>query len=489
MIYNYMKTKIINLLKNGENKINLLSSDLYNVSLIKTFNLLKILIILFLIILIIKLNKTILFYNININESYYNIQKTLNLTFNNNLLNKIRIGIYAYCLKNGGRARITSILINYLNKIKIFRLFLYTKEKREDNEYKLPNHIKRKVVKNDIIDTIIKYKIEVLIYQLSDNDEINELNKLNKTKVIYYLHSSLFYWIYRDFSNFKALYQAYTNSKYVVSLIPLENDYIFKKWGINSILMNNFITYEYDSIEPSDLSSKIIIMIGRANDKLKRFEIGIKSMEFIIKEVPDCEMKIISELKYIDYLQEYVNNELKLESYIKFVGFTLTPEIYFKNSSLHIFPTISEAFPMVLCETKIYGIPNILVGLDYISIAKGGTIIIYDDEPQSIANEAIKILKNNKYRKKLGEEARNSMKIYNNDLLFIKWIKLILCVFNGDSFYQNLREQDSKISKVDALNMIKNQIKLLNIRKKNCKNMTINQLENFTLLKEIECNE
>ena len=144
---------------------------------------------------------------------------------------------------------------------------------------------------------------------------------------------------------------------------------------------------------------------------------------------------------------------------------------------------------MVLCETKIYGIPTILVGLDYISIAKGGTIIIYDDEPQSIANEAIKILKNNKYRKKLGEEARNSMKIYNNDLLFIKWIKLILCVFNGDSFYQNLREQDSKISKVDALNMIKNQIKLLNIRKKNCKNMTINQLENFTLLKEIECNE
>ena len=80
---------------------------------------------------------------------------------------------------------------------------------------------------------------------------------------------------------------------------------------------------------------------------------------------------------------------------------------------------------MVLCETKIYGIPNILVGLDYISIAKGGTIIIYDDEPQSIANEAIKILKNNKYRKKLGEEARNSMKIYNNDLLFIKWITVI----------------------------------------------------------------
>lgn len=483
-----MKIKIINLLKNKINEINLFSPYIYNDYLIKKFTS-KIFIILFLIILIIKLNKTFLLYNININESYYNIQKSLNLNFNNNLFNKIRIGIYAYCIKNGGRARITSILINYLNKIKLFKIFLYTKEPKEKNEYKLPNNIKRRVVTNNIINIIKKYKIEVFIYQLSDYDEINELNNQNETKVIYYLHSSFFYWIYRDYSNFKALYKSYTNSKYVISLIPLENDYIFQKWGINSILMNNFITYEYDSIEPSDLSSKIILMIGRANDKYKRFELGIKSMEFIIKEVPDCQMKIISELKYIDYLQEYVNNELKLDKYIKFVGFTLTPEIYFKNSSLHIFPTISEAFPMVLCETKIYGIPNILVGIDYIQIAKGGTIIIYDDEPQSISNEAIKILKNNKYRRKLGKEARNSMKKFNNDILFIKWIKLILSVFNGESFYQNLRKQDLKLSKINALNMIKNQVKLLNIRKKNCSIITVNDIENFTFLEEIDCNE
>lgn len=483
-----MKIKIINLLKNKINEINLFSPYIYNDYLIKRFSL-KIFIILFLIILIIKLNKTFLLHNRNINESYYNIQKSLNLTFNNNLFNKIIIGIYTYCIKNGGRARITSILIDYLNKIKLFKIFLFTKEHKEHNEYKLPNNIKRKVVTNNIIDIIKKYKIEVLIYQLSNYDEINELNNLNKTKVIYYLHSSFFYWIYRDYFNFKALYKSYTNSKYVISLIPLENDFIFQKWGINSILMNNFITYEYDSIEPSDLSSKIILMIGRANDKHKRFELGIKSMEFIIKEVPDCQMKIISELKYIDYLQEYVIKELKLDKYIKFVGFTLTPEIYFKNSSLHIFPTISEAFPMVLCETKIYGIPNILVGIDYISIAKGGTIIIYDDEPQSISNEAIKILKNKKYRRKLGEEARNSMKKFNNEILFIKWIKLILSVFNGESFYQNLREQDSKLSKIEALNMIKSQLKLLNIRKKNCSIITVNDIENFTFLEEIDCNE
>ena len=89
----------------------------------------------------------------------------------------------------------------------------------------------------------------------------------------------------------------------------------------------------------------------------------------------------------------------------------------------------------------------------------------------------------------MGKEARNSMKKFNNDILFIKWIKLILSVFNGESFYQNLIKQDLKLSKIDALNMIKNQLKLLNIRKKNCSIITVNDIENFTFLEEIDCNE
>lgn len=57
----------------------------------------------------------------------------------------------------------------------------------------------------------------------------------------------------------------------MVSIVPFENDYIFKKWGINSILMNNFITYDYKNIISSNLSSKTILMIGRADAKKKDF--------------------------------------------------------------------------------------------------------------------------------------------------------------------------------------------------------------------------
>jgi glycosyltransferase involved in cell wall biosynthesis len=237
------------------------------------------------------------------------------------------------------------------------------------------------------------------------------------------------------------LYGIYKNAKYVISLIPFENDFLFKKWGINSILMNNFVTYQYDDITPSDLTTKNIIMIGRANDRMKRFDLGLKAMKYIVEKVPESQMLIISNFNGCGYLINLVNS-LKLENNVKFVGYSLNPEMYFQNSSLHIFPTIIECFPMVLSETKIYGIPNIITGIDYVSAAKGGVINVNNDDPKAIANESIKILKDFDYRKKLGKIARESMKKFKNKITAKKWIDLILAVYNGEYYYNKLKEED-----------------------------------------------
>ena len=210
-------------------------------------------------------------------------------------------------------------------------------------------------------------------------------------------------------------------------------------------------------------------MIGRGNDKLKRFELGIKAMKYIIKEVPNCEMKVISQ--NIDDLKDLVKN-LTLENNVDFVGYIPHPEIYFKNASLHIFPTVSESFGYVLSETKIYGIPNIMLGLDYVSISKGGTIIVYDESGKTIGKEAIKILNNKTYKKELGKEARKSMKVFDNKLLFKRWIKLILSIYNGEKYYHLIREKDKKISSNDSFNILQNQIHLLKIRMEKYNNIT-----------------
>ena len=248
--------------------------------------------------------------------------------------------------------------------------------------------------------------------------------------------------------------------------------------------MNNFVSFDYNFIIPSNLLSKNILMVGRGADKYKRFYLGIQSMEYIIEEMYETNMKIISEIEYIFPLLILVNN-LNLEKKIQFIGFTLTPEIYFKNASLHFFPTLSESFGLVLSETKIYGIPNILVGLDYVSIAKGGTFIIYDDSPESMAKEAIIILKNIIYRKKLGREARQSMEQFQNNNLAKKWINLILSIDINETYYDLLRKKDEVISNNKLIVILKRQIQMLKIRNNYFENITINNIGNFSHLEQI----
>ena len=402
---------------------------------------------------------------------------------------KLRVGFYTYSLKGGGTERVTSIFVNYLSIESEYDIFLFSQKYKEKNEFVIPNSIKRiAIIGNELSSRkklkkqIMIKKIDVFIYQFPNGKDIKMLNKLQNVKIIIYSHFCFLTWIYcYDNHNFKELYDSYRESKYIVSLVPFENDYIFKKWGINSIFMNNLITYDYDKINPSNLSSKTILMIGRATDKFKRFDLGIKSMKYIIKEVPECEMKIISNLDNISEFKEIVK-KLDLENKVKFIGYTSKPEIYFVNASLHIFPTISESFGLVLSETKIFGIPNILTGLDFVTLSEGGTVIIYDDNPETIGKEAIKILIDNNYRKKLGNEARESMKKFNNKLTIKKWIKLINSVYKGDEYYINLTKNEHIILDKDAINILKNQTKLLQKREPFFKNITTQLLLNYTYL-------
>ena len=225
-------------------------------------------------------------------------------------------------------------------------------------------------------------------------------------------------------------------------------------------------------------------MIGRGNEKTKRFDLGIKAMKHIVSEVSQSEMKIISSLNNIGNLLK-LTKVLNLENSIKFVGYCSNPEIYFKNASLHLFPTLVESFGNVLTETKIHGIPNVLVGLDYVACSTGGTVIIYDDSPLSLANAVIKILKNKRYRKKLGRDARHSMKRFRNHLILKRWVKIILAIYKGKENYQKLRDEDNKLSEKDSIKLIHNQLNLLQRRKPKFNNISLNDILNFSFMENL----
>ena len=204
-------------------------------------------------------------------------------------------------------------------------------------------------------------------------------------------------------------------------------------------------------------------------------------METIIKEIPECQMIIVSE---VDGNLKNLVKKLNLENNTIFTGYQENIEKYLKNSSLHILASENESYSMVLTEVKIFGIPSIICGLDFLTLAKGGTIIVYDDNPDTIAKEAIKILKDDKYRKRLGKEARNSMKIRKNELIAKRWVKIFLSAYKGDekSYRKLLLSNDyDKVSENKAKEILNNQLHLLQKRRTRFRNATLEQLINYSL--------
>ena len=146
-----------------------------------------------------------------------------------------------------------------MNKINIFNIILFTRTNIEKEEYFIPKNIKRFTIKNHLFKIINKNKINILIYELDDIKEIIKLNNYRNLNVIFYQHSSSFDWLYKNYTKFKLIYKVFSSSKYIISIVPFDSDYLFKKWGINSILMTNFITHEFNYVSPSDLSTKTIL--------------------------------------------------------------------------------------------------------------------------------------------------------------------------------------------------------------------------------------
>ena len=116
----------------------------------------------------------------------------------------IKIAFYNNCIRYGGIERVTSILLNYFSKEKIFIFYLITISGILENEYPIPRNILRISLNgeaNKLYGIIDKEKIDILIYNFDNFKEMEQLNKLNKTKVIYCSHSSFFYSIYRNVYN------------------------------------------------------------------------------------------------------------------------------------------------------------------------------------------------------------------------------------------------------------------------------------------------
>jgi glycosyltransferase involved in cell wall biosynthesis len=187
-------------------------------------------------------------------------------------------------------------------------------------------------------------------------------------------------------------------------------------------------------------------MLGRS-DKFKRYEIGINAMKIVIEKEPEAKLYIvgIENNTYDNYLKKIVD-DLGLTKNIIFKKLTNNTHQYYKNSSIFLLTSIFEGCPMTLLESKLYGLPSIVVGMSYLSSAKNGVININNENPNIIATEILKLLNKKEYRELEGKKARKSVDYFPNEEIYKRWIEIFISVKQGNIIIENF------INKYDEYN-------------------------------------
>ena len=352
--------------------------------------------------------------------------------------------VYKYLYGNG-IGRMLSLLCSDLAKLEIYDIYILTGESHPSIDFRFD----KRVIKVPLIDnkTLIQQydkdsniKIYILQNDLTPSSISWYKNLNGGKKVIGIVHgvymSSIFANLTGVYSIWKylSLYDAYIQ-------VNADDYYVNKRLGINnSFFLPNLYTYDPDTTKNSNLTYNNLVIIGRELDKIKGGLYGIKAMDIIRREVPDAKMYFISSNYKITFLENLIK-ELNLTHNIERLYFTKNISKYFWNSSIFVNPSLSEACPMVVNEAKAHGLPIVGFNVSYSIPYQTGAITVEVTNYTQMAEECIKLLKDYNYRKKMGMEAKLSMKRMSNNETIQRWSQLFEVLVNNDmEGYKKLQE-------------------------------------------------
>ena len=440
-------------------------------------------------------------YNKNINSTFGNkviteINRNINnITNSTNSIeeydkNKIGVAFIYHILHSNGVARVITLTADHLVKTGKYNVFLIT-GKPYERDFKYDNRIRRFVGHDNI--TIIrnltrKYNIKYFILnnQLTES-LIRALQALNG-KVI-----GIFHGVYESaiFHNVTMTYRSWYKFDVYNSFIVIAPDdlYIYKKLGLkNGTFIPNLYTFDPDKAPVSNLTKHNIAILGRASDKIKGVVYALKTMSYIVKDVPDSNLIFATSDTNMGGIKNFAKS-LNISNHIIIKYFPNITEV-FLNSSVLLFTSLSEAFPMAMNEGKAHGLPVVAFDVPFSIPYQSGVITVPQLNCEALARETVKLLKDYNYRKKKGEEAKLSLYQFNNNDTIHMWGRLFDSLDKGVEEYRKLQKEieDKYYHEQVAKEHVTNHFKFAQMYNKHFRCHTFENMMNMTYIKNIkEC--
>ena len=365
-------------------------------------------------------NNTIINFTENIKE---NLTDSNDTTINGT--KKIGLAFVYSTLFSNGIARFITVTANYFMKTGKYDIVFITGEPYR-KEYSYDKRIKRYAGMDNftIIKNITKHEnIDFFIIQnCVGQNTINFYKSLGK-KVI-----GMFHGVYMSamFHNEPLDYKNWLNFDLYDSFIFIAADdyYFYKNLGFkNEIFIPNLYTFDPKEIKESNLTSHNILMLGRLNDEIKGLKYAVKTLYYIVKEVPDAKLTLVTSDYRIEFAKKLAK-DLNISYNLVINYHTYNISQHFWNSAVHMYTSLTEAFPMAMNEAKAHGLPIVAFDVPFSPPYQDGVITVDLLDCKGLARETIKLLKDYNYRKKMGKVSKLSLNQFSNEEIVQMWEKL-----------------------------------------------------------------
>jgi len=355
---------------------------------------------------------------------------------------KIGIAFIFQAIYGNGIGRMLSLLANELVKIEKYDVYMITQGNYSKDFPFDERVIRLNIYENRTQINNLDKNSNILYYILHnelDSYKINWIRTFNK-KVINVMHGAYLASLYSNSTEIYSVWKVNNLFDAFITVVP-DDYYVYKNLGMNnSFFIPNLLTFDPSKTPSSNLTYKNLVVMGRLNDMIKGGIYAIKAMELIAKEVPDSKLYLISSDYRIDFIKDKIK-ELNLTKNIELIPYVANISEYFLNSSVLLCPSLSEAFPMVVNEGKAHGLPIVSFNISYSAPIQKGVIVVEIKNYSEMAKEAIKLLNDYDYRKKMGMEAKLSLNDFSNEETVNKWDRLFTILDKDDPLaYKKLQE-------------------------------------------------
>ncbi|CAL6055025.1 Glycosyl_transferases group [Hexamita inflata] len=398
------------------------------------------------------------------------------------------VGIITKLYRSGGIERVTQLLAEHLNKEQI-KIFLITGEPTEQ-DYPVPQNVTRLVAfaENDgnredamneeaKIKTVVKnkllleyakqYNIQLFVCQEhwahGHYETINFL-KDHGIKVVAIEHNFFLFPIHdnREYL-YKISQKTYPRLDALVCLSRVDVQ-LWKHVGVkNAIYIPNILTFDPSQIQPANLQTNKILMVGRFSKDVKQQHLAIYMMSFLKPLYPNAVLQIVGDSSP-EYFKECYKQLIRLNviDNVEFIPFQKNIQEYYKNASVFIMTSKVEGFPMVLQEAKAFGIPVVAFDLKFCELWQEGVTTVWQGDVESMAKQVARLLKDKELRDQKGQEARDSLNKFKTVETVKKWVKLIKSIIDEDQReIQEMMETQEKVTYEHAVDVLKHELNVI----------------------------